>query len=249
MCVVLGACQKMLAAPSTTHTTHRQTHTACVFTRVVCHHQHPTRWHGYHCTAPRICWPFKHPAQTSLSTLPPIQTVLWPGLHVATPNTQNSAARHTLTHAESCDGLHHQQRPPHHSKRRQRQHVTLSRSNQSFQLEAAHALTGAQTRSTHAVRVCMTVESTDCGPPGKHHDLLCSIRPAHLHSCCCWGQSSCRNTQLHRQAWACVAHAWHAAGAGLSVLLLPPMPHRANLLHMRAISADSTNLSSKAPST
>lgn len=123
---VCGSCWLSEDAGSTKHARNAPSHCICL-TRVV--HQHPTRWHAYHCRAPCICWPFKHPAaQTSLSTLLPIQTALWPGLHVATPNTQNSAARHTQTHAhaDSCDGSHHQQLPPHHSKKHQRQHVTLS---------------------------------------------------------------------------------------------------------------------------
>lgn len=63
-------------------------------------------------------------------------------------------------------------------------------------------------------------------------------------SCCCWGQSSCKNTKLHRQAWACMACSWCWFACPAVAL----MPHRANLLHMRAISADSTSHSSKAPS-
>jgi hypothetical protein len=82
----------------------------------------------------------------------------------------------------------------------------VERPNQSFQREAAHALTGAQTHSTHAVLVCVTVESTDCGPSGKHLGLLLLLnpRPARKHSCCWYHIQLQKTRSMHRQAWACV---------------------------------------------
>lgn len=90
-------------------------------------------------------------------------SLLWMGLRVATPNTQNSAARHTHACRQLRRVAPSTAPAPPLKKAPTRQHVTLNDPT-NLQLEAAHALTGAQTHSTHAVLVCMAVESTVCSP-------------------------------------------------------------------------------------